>query len=837
MDIIQSLPPKPKLTKSVAELSKAEALKLLAEIEEYQKATNETVRQLQEADPFWFYDPSTGDVPKENYEFLIRHLKPEDVPVKLTGQLDAHLSHAPIRFVSGGNQCLGGETLLFDSKMKRYRRVDSIESDFNVYAWDGKRVVEAKAKKPFKKEADHLYRFDLSNGESFVGSLSHLILSGGGYLPCSELHPGYELSLPASILEFDPLAHASSDLNSSETIRDFQYDCLSYPHFYDGLLRWVSENDQEIFPLQDDVHAHRELVFSQMDVQVCKPGYTHPYQYASHLSSQDVQHRISGHVFDFGHQSVYRPWKSSYPMSQGAYQPRGVSAHSSRSKIGFARRARQFSSSLFSSMSPLVVTKVTYLRHDVKYDFNVPIHNNYFAAGIIHHNSGKTTSGCIEAFITATGCVPKKLEGIFPKERIPTTFPQYVRVIGKDWTNGILLNVIPTYQKWVPREFLRGGRWDKSYNSERATLYLEKAGKLFGTIEFMSNAQDVTSFQGPPRDMMVYDEEPRKDIYKENLLRFTTRDRLNILFCMTPTEGLTWVHDELVAKDADEEGNRVDVFRIASVCNKKANIRVLNEIVKDLTYDEKKMRLLGEFISLSGLVYGRTFNNQVHIIPSFDVACNCGMETQHWPDCPYNKYVVYRGIDPHLVTPAAVVWVAVDRFENVYVVKSMFEETDIDPLKKKVALESKGMRLSWSVVDSAADSNIEAFGGLNIFKKLRTGEDKIRALRLAVKGQGSIKTGVDEIRQYLAINEATKKPRLFVMDNPSNKLLINAFATMERDSGHNEDKRGMRDKILESKHHLHAALRYLFMQKLRWRDPNEPEVADAPSYQEEEIFA
>lgn len=552
MEMIQALPPKPKLKRW---LSKKEALKMLDEIDAYQKAAAETARQLQEADPFWFYDPSTGDVPKANYDFLLRHLKPEDVPAKLTGQLDAHLSRAPIRFISGGNQ------------------------------------------------------------------------------------------------------------------------------------------------------------------------------------------------------------------------------------------------------------------------------------------GGKTVAGAIEAFISTTGCVPKKLEGIFPQERIPTKFPQFVRVIGKDWTNGILLNVIPTYQKWVPREFLRNGRWDKSYNSERATLYLEKAGKLYGTIEFMSNAQDVTSFQGPPRDMMIYDEEPRKDIYKENLLRFTTRDKLNILFCMTPTEGLTWIHDDLVAKEADDSGNRVEVFRIASVCNKMANIKVLDEIVKDLTYEEKKMRILGEFISLSGLVYGRTFNTKLHLIDPFSVSCNCGGVSSHSTDCPYTKYVVYRGIDPHLVTPAAVVWVAVDRFENVYVVKSMFEETDIEQLKNCVEKESTGMRLGWSVVDSAADSSIEAFGGLNIFKKLTTGKNRIKALRLAVKGQGSIKTGVDEIKQHLSINETTKAPRLFVMNDPSNKLLVNAFATMERDSGHSEDKRGLRDKILESKHHLHAALRYLFMQKLKWRDVNEGEHSDIPEYEAEEIFS
>ena len=75
------------------------------------------------------------------------------------------------------------------------------------------------------------------------------------------------------------------------------------------------------------------------------------------------------------------------------------------------------------------------------------------------------------------------------------------------------------------------------------------------------------------------------------------------------------------------------------------------------------------------------------------------------------------------------------------------------------------------------------------------------------------------------------------MNKPGNELLINAFQTMERDRGHNEEKRGAKDKIMESKHHLHAALRYVFMQRLKWRDPYEPEVGSTPNYATEEIYA
>ena len=433
------------------------------------------------------------------------------------------------------------------------------------------------------------------------------------------------------------------------------------------------------------------------------------------------------------------------------------------------------------------------------------------------NQSGKTTVGAIEAFITATGEVPFALKGIYPEERMPKRFPQHVRVVGKDWENGILLNVLPTYQYWAPKEFMPEGKWEKAYSAEKATLFLSKNGQLRGTIEFMSNAQAVTSFQGPPRDKMIYDEEPRLDIYKENLMRFTTRDRVDVLFCMTPTEGLTWVYD-LVSAGSDS-GRNLDWFQLASVVNDKANIGVLEQAVQDLSYEEKKMRLLGEFVSLSGLVYGKAFTKKLHLIKPFKVSCDCGGINSHDPQCPWSLYYVLRGLDPHLVTPTAVVWEAVDRFENYYVASSWANTADVEEVKNGIHERSKGMRIGWSVTDSAADSDIQAFGGLNIFKKLTTGNNKIRALRLASKGQGSIKTGIDELKKLLRPQGPLAQPRIFVMDTPENKDVVMAFQTMERDKGMREDKRGPSDKILESRHHKHAALRYIHMQNVRWRSP------------------
>lgn len=421
------------------------------------------------------------------------------------------------------------------------------------------------------------------------------------------------------------------------------------------------------------------------------------------------------------------------------------------------------------------------------------------------NQSGKSTVGAIEAYIQATGEVPDAIKEVYPKEKLPTKWPQAIRIIGVDYKT-LLNTLIPTYQKWVPRDYLKNGTWKDSFSSEQKKLFLYDKGKLISTIEFMTNQQDVESFQGPPLDMVIYDEEPRESVYKENLLRFTTADKLNVMFCWTPTKGLSWTYDMFM----DDISDRTKLFKLCSVANKKANLQALDEIMSELTsYEEIKMRLLGEFISLSGLVYGRLFDSHTHIIPPFiDEVCN------------RNDYLCITGLDPHLVTPTAMVFLLVDREGNWYVDRCYSKDADTSEIKEDwhETVKNSGYRTGWAVADKSSNSSIIAFGGRNIFRELSMGENAIPALRTSEKYEGSIKAGVDEIKKKL------KDGTFFIVDRPENKDLIKSFKTLERETYANEDIKGPKDRISEGRHHHHAALRYISQFPVNWY----PEVVTAP---------
>lgn len=445
------------------------------------------------------------------------------------------------------------------------------------------------------------------------------------------------------------------------------------------------------------------------------------------------------------------------------------------------------------------------------------------------NQSGKTTVCAIEAFIDVIGQVPYSMREWYPKEKLPKKWPRAIRVIGQDYRNGLLLNVIPTYQRWAPREWLINGNWEDSYSHEQRVLYLQRGTTFFGAIEFMSNEQDVESFQGPKRDKMVYDEEPRHPIFKENLMRFTASERVSVLLGLTPTRGLTWLAD-YSTRERDESGHRIDWFKLPSVSNPRANRTVVRQILKELDYDEIKMRLLGEFVSLSGLVYGSRPNPQIHLVEPFEVRCNCGLET-HKASCPASQYLVIRGIDPHLVKPTAAVWVAVDREGFCTVVDAYQEQSDTAEVKYDLKKRSEGMRLGWSVIDKSADSSIMAFGGRNIFKELTRGANAITGVRRSEKFDGSIKAGVDTIRQYLKPDPVTGVPKLRFMRTPAVMKLFQSIRTLERDTYANEEIKGEKDRIREGKHDLHAALRYVFQFPVRWYP--QADAAPEPEYFDE----
>lgn len=79
----------------------------------------------------------------------------------------------------------------------------------------------------------------------------------------------------------------------------------------------------------------------------------------------------------------------------------------------------------------------------------------------------------------------------------------------------ILKVIIPTLKKLVIREELRGGSWEKAFSKEEETLYWANGS----FVELMTYAQDVASYEGASRHVVVEDECCPSDMHHANMAR------------------------------------------------------------------------------------------------------------------------------------------------------------------------------------------------------------------------------------------------------------------------------------------------------------------------------
>ncbi len=421
------------------------------------------------------------------------------------------------------------------------------------------------------------------------------------------------------------------------------------------------------------------------------------------------------------------------------------------------------------------------------------------------NRAGKTIANVILSCIKITGEVPPSLKGTIPATKLPDHWPLYGRVYGG--SSSVIEEVlIPKFKEWMPKSYWHHQGWDHTYNKQEKILRFYKGGKEFiGHVKFISCEQDVEKTQGVDLAFAHFDEEPPYSFYEEALSRFGST-KLDIGFFLTPTNGISWLYDTLV-QNADQH---VETFTVSTLTNPYIKIDSLETIMQQLdSYEARRMRLLGEFVSLSGLIYSGECGlyKDLHVIKPFELG--------------YADHIIYRGMDNHLSKETCVVEEAYLSPEACYahqlpvgssvVVGVYWKKGDAESIKADLAQRAveRKYRLGWTRFDKSLDYEMSLNGGVNIMDAFKRPPNAIPALFPSDKYKGSIHAGVDQIKQRMKKQASTGKPLQYFFDTPEVHMLIKDVQTLERDRSANEDKRGKRDKILEGKADRHAAWRYI----------------------------
>lgn len=346
------------------------------------------------------------------------------------------------------------------------------------------------------------------------------------------------------------------------------------------------------------------------------------------------------------------------------------------------------------------------------------------------NRSTKTDTMLAELAIQMTNHVPKSLEAVYPREKLKG--PIRARVVCNSLTDTLEPIIKPKLRwdqwngvgdpregnghwGWLPRHLLRGGQWESAYSDKYRTLYAAvdsfwigsdgavNSSRGYSSCQFMSYDQDLSAFAGSSMHFVGHDELPPWDIYRENRMR-TLDVKGRIYTAFTPPDevgtsrvDVTSFFDEVYEKGlpGPYKDPMIETIILHTEKNRILSADDVAMLSARLTDAQREVRLRGEFIHLSGVIYPMftTYESYwcfkchkktspikgecvfcssafvgaySHVVEPFEVP-------KTWP-------VVFV-IDPHPRKKDAIAWFAVSPSDDTYLIAEM----EVDGTAKDVA--------------------------------------------------------------------------------------------------------------------------------------------------------
>jgi len=429
------------------------------------------------------------------------------------------------------------------------------------------------------------------------------------------------------------------------------------------------------------------------------------------------------------------------------------------------------------------------------------------------NRSGKTSAGMCECVMHALGWYPEW----YPKEKRRDTAQKIL------WISPLFAHLIkfvePKLMSFLPKEAIV--RKPKR-TAEGAITHLEIKHSSGGisTIEWMSQEQSLSAFEGADYDIVVADEPLARAIFTA-----VTRgliDRGGIMFMLfTPIEQ-QWIKEELCDNadgkfielfQADIEDNLFDIKG-----NPILNKEYIKEFERTLSEDDKEIRLHGRWYHLSGMVF-KELDRSVHVIDDFPVP----------KDAP-----IWYVLDPHDRNPHWSNWIFMDKTMDCFVCGEFIRTGEPTEFTKEVFAHEKAM--NWKPRRRIIDPN---FGN-----KPKSVGSKIRVIdQFKASGMRNLVLGVDEqeggrlkIRTALRFDKTkpigiSNRPKLYFFKNGARESYRSLSNLQYEDwTKKATEVKGLRENLQQKNKHIHDVLLYLYNSNPRYEQIRVEDDLEKPIY-------
>ncbi len=437
------------------------------------------------------------------------------------------------RLLAGGNRCLTPWTVIPTGHGER-QVCEVLDAEaFDVQAWDGETLRSRRSGNVFLKGIEPAFRIHLDNGEVFECSRKHRVL-----MPEGQYH------------SFERIMSRPSVLHLSRTLQGWKANCASGDRPYDRPLLEVQGSDLTLprklrgapSSAQSDLRAGAAASKFARN-RVCRPFDRRAIEDApSQLSA------LNG-ISEWAAPVAPRSALPKFPAAQFVGKsPEYIARLIADWQFEILQLLDQCES-VYLACSPILlhggnsIVAVAEIGPQPIVDFEVPGFHNYMAAGVVHHNSGKSVAGCYEDTLHLTGQYPDW----WPGKRFDHPVDAWIAGDTAKTVRDILQTML--CGPWGDKSMLGTGMipGDLILNttvkhglSDAFEAVFVKHAPTGGTsmLQFKSYDQGRTSYQGTSQHLIHLDEEPPLDIYTECLLRTMTVDGI-ISLTATPLSGLT----------------------------------------------------------------------------------------------------------------------------------------------------------------------------------------------------------------------------------------------------------------------------------------------------------
>lgn len=358
------------------------------------------------------------------------------------------------------------------------------------------------------------------------------------------------------------------------------------------------------------------------------------------------------------------------------------------------------------------------------------------------NGSGKTELGSMVACAMAYGRDHPACAAFIRRNHLePSLFPPRPGIVLASSLNSTMsINIQrAAVERWAPA----GTEW----RNRDGPGFSEARFPNGGRVRFLTAAAGRAAMQGFSCDFYWADEEHPEDIIREAYQRLTRalwEGRSGwALHTMTPLSGFSHMHRDFIA-DPPDDGSHLACF-LHGGDNPHIDQEKRSRLLRGVNAGERAARDRGEFTQLEGRVFTE-WSRSAHVVKAHTVP---------------EDWALYSCMDFGTRAPASYLLCALDPSDDtLHVIAEHYKaEQTLSQHARAIKSILAGREVEWMVCDPEDKGSRLALGREHGIPNVA-----------AKKGKGSVRKGINDISERLAVNPISGRPALVVHDCCTNLI-------------------------------------------------------------------